>query len=92
MLDTQQLADIFLVDDCLLCLQVERKLEEVEQQLQQQSSNPKDAQDQQQLTPRPTDWGQAQQLADACKVCMACDVLVLSRPALALEHGLRCRN
>jgi hypothetical protein len=56
-------------------------LEEAEQQLQQQSSNPKDAQDQQQLTPRPTDWGQAQQLADACKVCGAYDVLISLGPA-----------
>lgn len=42
-------------------------MEAAEQQLQQQNSTPKDAKEQQQLTPRPTDWGQDQQLADACK-------------------------
>ena len=54
----------------LLCLQVERKLEEAEQQLKEQSSSTQAANEeqQQQLTPRPADWGQAQQLADACKV------------------------
>lgn len=42
-----------------MALQVERKLEEAEQQLQLQ-------QPQQQLTPRPQDWGPAQALAETC--------------------------
>lgn len=50
----------------MLCVQVERKLEEAEQQLQQQNGG----QDQHQLTPRPSDWGPDQQLAEACKVSM----------------------
>uniref|UniRef100_A0A383W2L2 Uncharacterized protein n=1 Tax=Tetradesmus obliquus TaxID=3088 RepID=A0A383W2L2_TETOB len=51
------------------CQEAERRLEEAEQQLAAlaAASSSTELQQQQQLTPRPTEWGDAQALAEKCK-------------------------
>jgi hypothetical protein len=69
--------------------QAERKLEEAEQQLQQHSSSSQAAKEQQQLTPLPTDWGPAAELAAVCQASSADTTQPLCVVAHATQHVLR---
>lgn len=72
-------------------LQVERKLEEAEQQLQQHSNAQAAGQEQQlQLTPRPaaSDWGPAQQLACACMVSSGSTLLLKPEPQVLVAISM----